>query len=56
MYESLFRRFSNSSIVFDCANAAPTAWRSRKREISSLAATTRVVVVVVRVLGTLTVV
>lgn len=43
-------------MVEDCANAAPTACRSRHREISSLTAVTCAVVVVAVVLGMVTVV
>lgn len=49
-------RFSNSCTVDDWANAAPMACRSRYSEMSSLAATTLVVVVATLVLGTVTVV
>lgn len=56
MYEPLFSRFSNSSTVADWANAAATACRSRLREMSSLAAITLVVVVIVLDLGVVTIV
>ena len=56
IYEELFSKSSNSSTVDDCAKIAATAWRSRQREISLSAAITRVVEVIVRARGAVTVV
>lgn len=56
IYEELFSSHSKSWILEDWANAAATACRSRNRDMSSLAATTLVVVVTVFALGMATVV